>query len=68
MPEFKMPEMPKMPEVAPPPPPQERDMGAYNEGANAEMQRAQRREGYQRSILRGESGGYNAATGSSLLG
>jgi len=75
-----MPEMPKMPEAPPPPPPppptppppEAQNMNA-SEAAQQERQNAAKREGYRKSILAGETGGYtaptNPATGaSSLLG
>ena len=68
-PKFSMPPMPAMPPPPPPPPPppEVMNMGA-NDSANEQRRAAARRDGYRKSILAGETGGYvNPATGSSSL-
>lgn len=70
MPAFQMPEMPKMPEMPPPPPPMpERvDMGP-SDAAQQQRQNAANRQGVRRTMVAGETGGYdNPVTGNSLLG
>jgi hypothetical protein len=77
MPAMQMPAMPapvKMPEPPappppPPPPPEAQNMSA-SDAAQQQRVAAGKREGYRKSILAGETGGYvNPATGSgSLLG
>jgi hypothetical protein len=68
MPAMPMPAMPKPP-PPPPPPPEAQLMGA-NDAADQQRTAASKRDGYRRTILAGETGGYvNPATGSgSLLG
>ena len=65
-----MPEMPKMPEMpAPPPPAPERVDQSVSDAQEHARQEASRRQGVRRSVLAGETGGYNnPATGGSLLG
>jgi hypothetical protein len=71
MPKMEMPPMPAMPPPPPPPPPppEVQNMSA-NDAAQQQRTAASKREGYRKSILAGETGGYvNPATGSgSLLG
>lgn len=69
MPKFEMPPAPKMPEMPPPPPPppEQQNMGA-NDAANQQREAAARRQGVRRSILAGDTGGYNPVTGSGALG
>jgi len=70
MPEFKMPEMPKMPEAPPPAPPMpERVDQTVSDAQMQTRQAAARRTGVRKSMLAGETGGYNnPVTGASLLG
>ena len=70
MPEFKMPEMPKMPEPPPAPAPiPERVDQNVNDAQMQARQEASRRQGVRRSVMAGETGGYNnPVTGGSLLG
>jgi hypothetical protein len=66
MPEFKVPEMPKMPQAAPIP---ERVDQSVTDAQDQARQQAARRNGMRRTMLAGETGGYNnPATGNSLLG
>ena len=66
MPEFKMPKPPEMPKAAPIP---ERVDQSVNDAQDQARQQAARRNGMRRTMLAGETGGYNnPATGSSLLG
>ena len=71
MPKMEMPPMPAMPPPPPPPPPppEAQNMSA-SDAAQQQRVAASKRDGYRRSILAGETGGYvNPATGSgSLLG
>jgi hypothetical protein len=77
MPKMEMPAMPapvQMPEPPappppPPPPPEAQNMSA-SDAAQQQRVAAGKRDGYRKSILAGETGGYvNPATGSgSLLG
>jgi hypothetical protein len=68
---MQMPEMPALPKPPPPPPPppEVQNMSA-NDAAEMQRQEAAKRNGYRKSILAGETGGYaNPATGAnSLLG
>lgn len=70
MPAFTPPPLPAAP-PPPPPPPEMQNMSA-GDAANQQRQAAAKRDGFRKSILAGETGGYrNPATGSapnSLLG
>ena len=70
-PEYKMPAMPPLPPPPPPPPPPPEVQNiSASDAANQQRKNAIKREGYRKTILAGETGGYsNPATGqSSLLG
>ena len=70
MPAFVMPEMPKMPEPPPAPAPiPERVDQSVNDAQMQARQEASRRQGVRRTVMAGETGGYNnPVTGGSLLG
>jgi hypothetical protein len=71
MPKMEMPAMPPLPPPPPPPPPPPEVQNiSASDAANQQRKSAIKREGYRKSILAGETGGYsNPATGSqSLLG
>jgi hypothetical protein len=76
MPKFEMPKMPKMPDMpampeapAPPPPPPEQTNMSVADGQMAALQEEARRDGYRRTVMAGDTGGYsNPVTGQSLLG
>ena len=73
MPSMEMPPMPALPKPPPPPPPppEVQTMSAAD-AANEQRTAAAKRDGFRKSILAGETGGYtNPATGAgpnSLLG
>jgi hypothetical protein len=70
-PKYSMPAMPAMPAPPPPPPPppEVQNMSA-SDAANQQRADAAKRDGYRKTMLAGETGGYgNPVTGgSSLLG
>jgi len=73
-PKMTMPEMPPMPAMPPPPPPPppppEAQTMSAADAANQQRTAASKRDGFRKTILAGETGGYvNPATGTgSLLG
>lgn len=67
-PQYEMPAMPTLPQVPPPPPPPEVQNMSASDAAEQQRQAAAKRDGFRKTILAGETGGYsNPVTGSSSL-